>query len=668
MASNINPEDGLTDEQMAILEAAESGLTDEQMAILEGADAGLTDEQMEALEKKSAPYPSIAEQMAASLPVRALTGAASIPLGAMEYLPGKAGEYMRESNKTLKDMVKRGESIQQLPHQILANISGFGGEALPYFALPWLKGGKGFAPKLKQYSGNVGMGAATGAVGAATAPGAGGSGGLEQLIERAGPGAMLGGGLTALMPVATYAGGAIGGKAMDFFRGLSKSGRSKIGHKVAVDQLTPDEQAKVLQMLPYSPRNAPTSPLGLPMSVTDIALAKNVGQTAKSSEVSRLVELERKLGREVGAESIQKSRDAADAAIRESADVLSAGRPSTRVGQVVHPDSLKSADDVALEAWNKQRKSVADKLYGESGKKFVGGDEALNELLERDAVRRYGNVDIRSASNVPRATSLGEDVPALHDKITNITRPAQFKGHSVEHLQNTYRNMEKEANRLYKTGNPADATLAGEIRQAKNDLGDWLRNKSPDWARANRVYKEMSARTRQMEVGQDLKRKLVSPAGGGITPDAFLSATADKRAQEKMIGSITGRPNLSLEDIYGTGQRSTISALRGEADLLAARRAMEGKKSANMIDEKPLQLPQLIQWQFALANKLLRDASQTGRADVMGAAAAAIQDPVLMRKIIENEMKSAGKREGALSMIGKAARLPSAYFVEPQEY
>jgi hypothetical protein len=165
----------------------------------------------------------------------------------------------------------------------------------------------------------------------------------------------------------------------------------------------------------------------------------------------------------------------------------------------------------------------------------VSGDPRLNEILARPGVEQALGIEAKSAGNVPRVTQVGKDVPAktVHQSVFTEWQqtpykeelPEVFAKYPIKSLQNQYRLMDKEATRLMKTGASTDETRAYELLQAKNDLGKWLSEASPEWAQANKLFAFQSQPVRRMEVGAALKDKLEQ------SPAAFLKATEDVKDQ-----------------------------------------------------------------------------------------------------------------------------------------
>jgi hypothetical protein len=211
--------------------------------------------------------------------------------------------------------------------------------------------------------------------------------------------------------------------------------------------------------------------------------------------------------------------------------------------------------------------------------------------------------------------------------------------------------MDKEITRLMKTGVSVDETKAYELLSAKRDLGQWLSQASPEWAQANRFFAKQSKPVRQMEVGQEMKKRL------GQSEEAFLEATGGVKAQEAMIRGATGRPNTNLTDVFNLGQMSKIAGLRNEAQITQEVGKLRNMARASLGEEKAFQLPNLLNVWVAVANRVARTSADMNVRQVTEAAAEILNDPQALRKLLIEDAarRSASMKPLSREMLGRIA-------------
>lgn len=415
---------------------------------------------------------------------------------------------------------------------------------------------------------------------------------------------------------------------------MSKGGRISVGQKMVLDNLPVEERETILKVL--QSRGIDTSPLGSDLTSAEAIARGRIGKTVKSPAGARIAALSEDVAKLPGGEQLNVRQAQRAGESRDIMNTLSGGR-----GAKVDPLLGMSADDVAIAQADAARKATARKLYPTGD---VTGDTALNEILGRPAVVRAGGIEGRSASNVPRVTQIGEDIPAktVYQSVFNDWQqtpykqdlPEVFAKYSIKSLQNQYRLMDKEATRLFKSaaaGNPVDTTLAQELLHAKRDLGSWLADKSPEWATANKIFAKQSQPVTQMETGVALKKKWEQ------SPEAFLKSTGALPEQEQMIRGITGRSGNVLSDVYNLGGMSKIAGLREEAQITTEVKKLSDLARASLSDEKAFQLPNLLNVWVAVANKLARSSAKSTVDDVTSAAADILANPAKMRALLNED-------------------------------
>lgn len=417
---------------------------------------------------------------------------------------------------------------------------------------------------------------------------------------------------------------------------LSKGGRASIGHKMVLDNIPVSERDTILKVL--QTQGIDVSDLGSSLTASQSVAKSRIGESVKSPAGARMAALESEISKMPGGEQLNVMEAKRSGNQMDIMNTLSGGR-----GAYVDPILGMSADDVAAAASRSERGSVAKQLYPSGN---VSGDPRLNEILSRPGVEQALGIEGRSAGNVPRLTQIGEDTPAktVYQNVFNDWQmtpykedlPAVFAKYPIKSLANQYKLMEKEATRLMKTGASTDETRAYELLQAKNDLGKWLSEASPDWAQANKMFAFQSKPVRRMEVGAALKDKLEQ------SPSAFLKATEDIKDQERIIRQVTGRPGQKLSDVYNLGQMSKISGLRNETQITEEVKKLQGLAKASLGDERAFQLPNLLNVWVAVANKVARESAKATVDDVTTAAAEVLSNPAKLRALLnEDKMRRA---------------------------
>ena len=549
-----------------------------------------------------------------------LAGATAVPRGALNLVSGES---------------KLGEKIWPTQNVDKESAAYIAGQVLDPAA--WAVGGGAMnvAKSVLPAAGAIKTGALGGALG----------GGAVGVTDDAGvSGAALGGAIGGGIPGLGVVISKLSPKAKTIFNSISatmtKGGRAAVGQTMVLNQLQPAERDAVLQILRQ--QGVDVSELGSDLTVSQALGKARIGQSVKSPEGARVAALENELAQMPGGEMLNTRYAQQQGVSQDIMNTLSGGRGAA-------DDSLRglSADDIALGGMKKARADTANKLYptGE-----VTGDPALNEIMSRPGVRSAMGIDETSAGNVPRSTKIGTDIPARTEYKTVFTEwqqtpykedlPEVFAKYPIKSLQNQYRLMDKEINRLKKTGASVDETRAYELTQAKSDLGKWLAEASPEWAQANRIFSFQSVPVRQAQVGAALKGKMEQ------SPQAFLKATENIPAQEQLIKGVTGRPELKLSDVFNLGQMSKISGLRNEAQIGEEVKKLQSMVRPDLSNEKAFQLPNLLNIWVAMLNRLSRGSAAATIDDVTEEAAKVLSNPAEMRKLL---MKDSMER----SKVGK---------------
>ncbi len=483
----------------------------------------------------------------------------------------------------------------------------------------WLMGGP-----LSKLTGTakqaLGLGASGAAYGAASAAGATGVEGARERMDAAEISGLVGAAIPGAGRLITELTPKAKNVAKSLLAIFSKGGRTSVGQKMVLDQLTPEERIAVLNIL--NKQGVDTSALGTPLTAGETLAKNRIGAEVQSPEGAGVASLESVLSRMPGGEQLRQKAAERAAAIRGTLDTLSGGR-----GAAVDPLLGMSADDVALAEARTARSKTGGMLYP---KGEVSGDAALDAIMQKPGVRSAMGIDELSAANAGRPTQIGIRKP----QDTLMNSPVEYEKYSIKSLQNQYRLMDKEINRLMKTGVSMDETRARELMKAKGDLGEWLTAASPEWAQANRMFASQSRPVRQMEVGAALKAKMEQ------SPTAFRKATENLSAQEQLIRKVTGRPDVALTDVFNLGQMSKIKGLENEAQITEEVTKLGDLVRAQMGDEAAFQLPNLLNIWVAIANKVAKTSAAATVDDVTRAAADVVANPNKLRMLLAEDARN----------------------------
>jgi len=473
-------------------------------------------------------------------------------------------------------------------------------------------------------------------------------------------GGMFGAGITAaignpaLAKAVSNMSGAARNVGNSLWATLSKGGRATIGQKMVLDNLQPAERDVVLKIL--SSQGADVSELGQPLTVAQTLGQARVGQQVKSPVGARLAALESDVSVRPGGEALNEVAAAQQGVERQMIESLTGAS-----GKAARPLEGLSAADVGVGEMQAARGDVAKQLYPRGN---VTGDERLNEILSRPAVRRAIGVEETIAGNAPRITQVGKDIPARIENAPVYTEwqqtpyskdvPAKFADYPIKSLQEEYQQIDKTASAMAKAVARGDMSIdkaaLRDLLSAKSALGAWLSEKSPAWATANKIFSFQSTPVTRAEVGRELGIKFDQ------SPTAFLKATEDLPAQQQMISQATGRAGKSLSDVFNLGQMSKISGLRNSAQIENEVKQLQSMAQANLGDERAFQLPNLLNVWVAIANKLARETAKSTVDDVTKEAARVLANPAELRRLLAQD---AMKRSMVNRPISGAQMIPT---------
>jgi hypothetical protein len=152
---------------------------------------------------------------------------------------------------------------------------------------------------------------------------------------------------------------------------------------------------------------------------------------------------------------------------------------------------------------------------------------------------------------------------------------------------------------------PKERMLVGNVERK---LTDWLADANPQWNTARENFKQRSIPINQMQVGQQIEKKLMSPADQ-MMPGGYLRAIQDETAT---IKNATGQPRSSFGQVFNTQQKQTLDEIGNLLEnKLAANKPLQGTHldTKDIAAAKMIQLPRLLDTKVSMTNWLLRMAT-----------------------------------------------------------
>lgn len=275
----------------------------------------------------------------------------------------------------------------------------------------------------------------------------------------------------------------------------------------------------------------------------------------------------------------------------------------TALGTVAGTEaSLKAAEGV--------RSGTAGYLYPRAGRQIVQHDATLDGLMQRPSMQKAFDVANTLSQEFNQPFQIGRNTPAQVVPspvlganglpIGSVTIPAQFAKYPVESLHRVKLVLDDMVKDPAKFA--LESTQSGAIKRTRDEFLKWLETNAPDYATARTTFAAQSKPINQMEVGQYLQAKLLSPLDENAPQRAGMFAQAVRDAPGTLKRA-TGEPRFqNLSDILTPQQVQTVEAIRddlarmqqsktmgqrgakAEPDLTkAASAAQEGLKSPNIM-------------------------------------------------------------------------------------
>jgi hypothetical protein len=309
--------------------------------------------------------------------------------------------------------------------------------------------------------------------------------------------------------------------------------------------------------------------------------------------------------------------------------IVSARKPSeyNAIAEGQQGARLAAVDSVAgskgaLASAEGSRSAQALKNYQAAYQKEIQGDPTLAKIAE--------NPYFKDA--VPDAVKLA----VSKDKPVNLT----------EFLHLVKLSLDKT---LSKTGDSAlSNTERSTVEGVKKNLVAWMVDKNPAYGVAREQFAEASKPINQMEVGQYLRDKLISPLNESERAASYAQAVRDAAGTLKRSTGFKRYDDLS--DVLNPKQLETVTNV-GEDLARKAQYEKLASQGTSAASEKisssiaPTHVPNLLNRGMTIAHAILDRMQGKAGTETLDALATKMQDPREMARIMEN---ASPKERGAI--------------------
>lgn len=215
-------------------------------------------------------------------------------------------------------------------------------------------------------------------------------------------------------------------------------------------------------------------------------------------------------------------------------------------------DALRdiAGDDAKILALKKMRADITEPSYAQSTNAVYTVDDALQNLLNRPHAKTALSRAETIAENDSRPFGFSTSSSAPFSGVGGAqpVDTARISGQGLQDLKMALDDMLKD---------PKLGIVGKEIGQVKNTRGqliDWMEGANPEFKTARETYAKMSQPINQMQVGQELLKKLTPAlsdygALGKETGATFAKALRDSDAMVKTATGFKGAKG--LEDVMG---------------------------------------------------------------------------------------------------------------------
>jgi len=551
----------------------------------------------------------------AGLPAtRILAGVASPVVGALQvganvgdWIAGKMGSDP-VLGKYLAEKIGEYEAAKKRGMVALgdngADIAGFAGSAATGAAAL-----RGVAPATT-YAGRVGQGVAIGAGSGAITPSD--TPGIDNTVSQAVAGGALGGGIPAVGPAAAKLG-------QSAYRALVEplTNSAAIKGRAYMEAAGP-KSAEIINALRAS---QPVVPGSFPT-------AGEAAISAGRPEFSAL---------QASAEKILPTNYLARADARNTA----------RVAQI---DSVAGAPG-ALDVAKATRKATSAKLYGDA---FAEGiDQPMAEALAPQIKLLLERPSMQDAKQIATELALEKNI--------RFSSLGQLEG-----LDWLKKGLDSQISSAAKNGSPISASKLQALRDTKTDLLATIEQLSPKYDLARATHAANSKPINQMEVGQYLKDKLVSPLDETANQKAASFAGAVRDAPGTLRRSLDNAPRYEkLTEVLTPAQFSKVEAIRQDLANMSkqemlARKGTEAGPNAMEVASQSIsgatgggKIPNPLSRVVTIANAIL--GRLEGKIDRKLAIQIANEmlDPQQVAGILEKEVAKGAKKAATAGVVNK---------------
>jgi hypothetical protein len=228
-------------------------------------------------------------------------------------------------------------------------------------------------------------------------------------------------------------------------------------------------------------------------------------------------------------------------------------------------------DDAALAAATAARDSATKGLYAQADQAVVPADAQLKELLARMPGGGHNGV-IQSAMELAKVKGeplkIGKDIPASFTAATDATgapilqdvaaQPAEYSGKALHYIKLALDDA------MSKTGDSSMGnTMKSAVQGLKQDYLGYLDNAIPAYGQARTQFAALSKPVNQMEIGQDLLKK-VQPAladYGALGRETGATYGTALRNADATAARVTGFQGAKMKDIMTPDQMATLNAV-----------------------------------------------------------------------------------------------------------
>lgn len=218
------------------------------------------------------------------------------------------------------------------------------------------------------------------------------------------------------------------------------------------------------------------------------------------------------------------------------------------------------------------RTNVANFTYPRAGRQLVPSDAQFESLAQRPAMQRAmqkadelareRNQQFQIGQNVPAQTVPSPILGANGAPIGSVTIPAQVAQYPVNSLHNIKMALDDMVKDPASFG--LGASEAAAISTTRAEFLRWLENRAPEYKTARTTFARQSEPINQMEVGQYLEAKLLSPLDENAPQRAGMFAQAVRDAPGTIKRS-TGQSRFeNLSDVLTPDQVTAVNAVRDD--------------------------------------------------------------------------------------------------------